>query len=175
MSLPLLPFRPVAYIDNMVCDISLSPSTKAISICYRIEGSLENIQWPKKKYTNGSNELWHSTCFECFFGSASTSEYYELNQSPGGDLAFYKFAHYRGNKRSYDTPSAYTFSLALDEYECYARIDMPLPYPPPFYIGPAAIIKDRQNELHYFGISHPERGPDFHSRSHHKLISGEVI
>ena len=175
MNLSLLPFRPVEYIDNMVCDISISSSTKVISICYRIKGSLENIQWPNKKYTNGGDELWHSTCFECFFGSACTSEYYEFNQSPGGDVAFYKFAHYRGKKRPYDTSSDYTFSLALDEFECFARIDMPLPYRPPFYIGPAAIIKDNQNELHYFGISHPEKGPDFHSRSHHKLVSGEVI
>ena len=175
MKLPLLPFRPVECVEDMFCDISVSPSTKAISICYRIKGNLAQILWAgKKKHVTSSLELWHSTCFECFFGSACTSEYYELNQSPAGDSAFYNFAYYRGKKRTSDTSVGYNFTLSLDDYECNARIDMPLPYQIPFYFGPAVIIEDNENELHYFGISHPKGAPDFHSRSHHKLISREV-
>ena len=176
MNLPLLPFRPVKYIEDIFCTVIVGSKGKIVSICYNIKGGLENIYWPKKMNPeHGDNELWRSTCFECFIGSSCTPEYYEYNQSPDGDSACYKFSDYRNRQSAFDRPSDYAFSLTADEYECHARIDIPSPYTLPFYLGLAVIIKDRRNELHYFGLSHPNDAPDFHLRSHQKLIFKDVI
>lgn len=60
------------------------------------------LDWPtwQKQHVNFTDYLWEQTCLECFIGSRFTDDgntrgYVEINASPSGQYALYKFDNYR--------------------------------------------------------------------------------
>lgn len=106
--------------------------------------------------------LWQGNCFECFCAHAHS--YTEINASPTGAYAIYRFDDYRtpqpprpialGFVWAYHGDKHYRFGVALDK-----PIDK---------IMPACILqyqyRHSQHE-HFFAPSHADT-PDFHQQAH---------
>jgi hypothetical protein len=79
-------------------------STSQIELRYRIEGTTPEAfsaivipeVSPKPKRTD---ELWKTTCFECFIPGHETDAYLEFNGSPSGDWNWYGFQSYRSGMK----------------------------------------------------------------------------
>jgi len=85
MKLELVPFAPIASIDNVSCNIAAINEPAAMNISFQIHGDLNQILWPDNAQTNDA--LWKHTCFEYFIAAVDDEHYYEFNQAPSGAWA----------------------------------------------------------------------------------------
>lgn len=142
--------------SDLVCiDFTLSSST-----------GLKNINIPKLNEVKRENELWKTTCFECFLFYPE-GDYYELNVSPSGGWNSYSFSSYRKNMKVVDDMSITHLSSSLSEYEfhletCFQHVDKR--YPSSIQIC-AVISNGTSNNLNYWAIKHSSEKPDFHEQS----------
>ncbi|HAK51074.1 MAG TPA: hypothetical protein DCM54_04100 [Gammaproteobacteria bacterium] len=174
MKFTLVPFQPAGFIESVVChvDIDDSGESSTLSISYHLKGDLNRIKWPDESDLQDENrELWRNTCFEFFIGHESGNDYCEFNQSPSGNWAGFEFDDYRSNMKQSNAVYANEFHISRDQNECHAVLDLPAPGTSTIYLGLALVIRDVDEQLHYFGLSHPDDAPDFHVRAHHQLIA----
>ena len=174
MKFTLVPFQSADFIESVVCHLDTSDSDEcsALSISYHLKGDLTRIKWPNEGDLNDEDkELWRNTCFEFFIGQESNSAYYEFNQSPSGNWAAFEFDDYRSNMKQSNAVYANEFHISRDQGECHAVLAIPAPGTSTIYLGLALVIRDVDEHLHYFGLSHPDDAPDFHARAHHQLIA----
>lgn len=175
----LVPFQPVNFIDSFICSFdtkcdSYSPAT--FSITYHLTGDLQWVRWPDEEgLQHFCDELWRHTCFEYFIGVENKSSYCEFNQSPNGNWACYEFSNYRSRIIKSNKYCASGFYISRDSHECYARLEVPSYSTHSFFLGISTVIRDIDDQLHYFAHSHPDNAPDFHDRAHHQLIMLETL
>ena len=129
------------------------------------------------------DELWKSTCFEIFVGSADSRSYLEFNLSPAGDWNVYSFAGYReGMKVVRDvseiqvshsaTPQlddrswsvVLTPSTKGEEGELAALLESR-----GLVLGATAVIEYQNGQKEYWALSHAGDKPDFHLRESFRL------
>ena len=62
---------------------------------YLIGGDLARVRLPRAKEPERADRLWQHTCVEAFIRAPGAAAYHELNFSPSGDWAVYRFTGYR--------------------------------------------------------------------------------
>lgn len=142
-------------------------------LTYRVYGDLEAVRLPSLRTHDPVNagrrdELWRTTCFECFYGPADRDEYVECNFAPTLDWAIYRFEGYRrGMRPSNLSVAGITAKLAPDcvelgvyvPLERFARPDLPAAK---LRLGLSAVIEATDGTFSYWALAHPSDKPDFH-------------
>ena len=145
---------------------------------YVLEADLERVRLPAPVPGAGrADRLWTHTCFEAFIGRAESPQYLELNFSPSGEWAAYRFESYR--QAMAPAPLVRSARLAVrcsgERLELEAEVDLrgALPQPDRAAVGPQAgsdrlrvalstVVEDRDGGLSYWALRHPAGRPDFH-------------
>lgn len=114
------------------------------------------------------DNLWETTCFECFLALIDSSSYWEINLSPAGHWNIYRFEDYRQGMQSETAWSALPFTMSIGGQGL--KLDLVLDLgalwgtEPSFQLGITAVIADPAQNLSYWALSHPGQVPDFHRR-----------
>jgi hypothetical protein len=142
---------------------------------YVLEADPRRVRIPPAVAGAGrADALWAHTCFEAFVGLPESPRYLELNFSPSGEWAAYRFDSYREGMAP-ALSSAPRLALRLGEesleldvevhlggsLSCAApvrqvRLDRRL------RLALSAVVEDREGRLSYWALRHPPGRPDFH-------------
>ena len=147
----------------------LSRQGGQLRLLYRLGGAIETVQVPPAAASPmRRDELWTTTCFECFWGVQGERPYWELNLSPAGHWNLYRLEDYRLGLRpepGYDRP-LHRVSQRHGVLSMDLDLPLPAPIPPdaPLEVAIAAVIEDRRGQLSYWALAHPGAEPDFHRR-----------
>jgi len=141
---------------------------RALDFRYVLEGPLAGLRIPAGGNVGRSDGLWQHTCLEAFLKPDDAEAYCELNFSPAGAWAAYRFQGRRTGMR----PVA---ELAAPEIRCTdapGRLEVNVTLDPgallgeatgtPGCVGLAAVIEDNRSRLSYWALRHGTAAPDFH-------------
>ncbi len=140
-----------------------------LRLLYRLEGPLEAVRVPPPAQPPGRrDELWTSTCFECFLAVEGERPYWEVNLSPAGHWNVYALEDYRTGLRPETACDALTPRPEVGERSLTLQVAVPLPPSiptgAPLRLGISAVIEVPGEELSYWALAHPGLEPDFHRR-----------
>lgn len=140
-----------------------------LRLLYRLSGDLAALRLaPPASAPSRLDELWATTCFECFWAVAGERPYWELNASPAGHWNLYRLDDYRRGLRPQAGAEPPRQRLRRNEAELSLELELALPevIPPgaPLALAIACVIEDRAGTLSYWALSHPGAEPDFHRR-----------
>ena len=122
-----------------------------------------NTDSPKRR-----DGLWQHTCFELFIADADSTSYTELNFSPSGDWAAYRFTGYRtiSDATPDCPPPGITTEFTNDGLSLSATIAPEiLPSSANWQIGLSCVLEHADGKLSYWAFPHPAPRPDFHQRA----------
>ncbi len=137
---------------------------------YAVTGELGTLLMPPPAPPARSDGLWRHTCFEAFVRASAQAGYYELNLSPSGQWAAYRFSDYRAGMVPVDElpPPEIEAHYEAGRYELAAALDLEpalgLPADLPWQLGLTAVIETRDGGKSWWAESHPPGEPDFHHR-----------
>lgn len=170
MPYSLVPFRPCPFIKNVVVEFRGGDHVECL---WRLEGDVDAIRWPVVKEAPGRVEgLWHSTCFEWFYGAMDLDSYLEFNLSPSQDWDAFAFSGLReGMTRAQGIrPLSVTVHRTSIEAMVQATIAVDYTLRLPAHLGLSVVLEDTRGELHYFALHHNTPKPDFHHPDNHVVI-----
>jgi hypothetical protein len=151
----------------------------ALAVRYALTGALEGLRVPEPGEPRVGRDLWRRTCFELFL-SAQPPGYHELNFSPSGEWAAYRFTQYREGDPLSDPDLAprldvrrHAGSLELDALVWF-RGPMASYADAKLRLGISAVVEDAAGRLSYWALRHPCSTPDFHHPEAFALELDEV-
>lgn len=115
-----------------------------------------------------SDDLWKSTCFECFVKIPGTEEYLEFNFSTAGKWAAYSFTNYRSEMAQLELSSPPRIQCHFDEthFSLDAALQLPAEYSgQPLDAAITAIIAEKSGAKSHWSLKHPPGKPDFHHQA----------
>lgn len=142
------------------------------------------LVWPKSESSESTkrrDELWKSTCFECFVAIPGELSYIEWNFSPDGRWQAYEFQAYRQERTNADVsepsfeviPVSNKGRLTKDEALRF-EIDLELPLrftSKALDVSLTAVAQESRDEVpFYWSLQHVGEKPDFHLRSGFALL-----
>jgi hypothetical protein len=159
-------------------------STSQIELRYKIEAktpeAFQEIILPViAKKPARKDELWNSTCFECFLPGKNMKTYLEFNGSPSGDWNWFSFQDYRAGMKAVPLsariePKAVSMSKSERELEVTWILPMSgvlqgfashgesvQSFDP---MGLTVVLHTKAATL-YFALAHDGVKPDFHTRA----------
>ena len=96
----LRPFDPSTAPPRLRLEANLRRQGSSLFIRWILSGDLEPLRLPEPvQAPRRLNELWTSTCLECFLARPGDEGYWELNLSPSGDWNLYRLDGYRQGLR----------------------------------------------------------------------------
>jgi hypothetical protein len=108
------------------------------------------------------DNLWQSTCFECFLKEEGQDAYNEWNFSPSGDWAAYDFESEREGMAPADVASP-PYIRTEDNLTWWGLgVTLSIPSDLQFTIALSAVIEERGGHRSFFALHHPTQQPDFH-------------
>lgn len=123
------------------------------------------IKWPALVNSpTRRDELWQTTCFECFIGT-SRSPYLEINASPSGDWQAYYFTDYRQYSESIDEISVIASSKQSSQAckSMFLEVDINEPsFVTADWKISLSVVLEAHGRLEYYALHHPAQQPDFH-------------
>lgn len=160
------PATPCAAVRRIDAELA-RPTAELLYFRYRIEGDIAGLRLPAVGPARRADGLWQHSCFEAFLRADAGDGYCELNFSPAGDWAAYRFSGRRVGRTKPELASpratirrasgilAIDIELALEQLPEFARAAT-------LTAGLAAVIEERDGALSYWAISHGADRPDFH-------------
>jgi hypothetical protein len=142
---------------------------------YLLEADLRRLRVPPPVAgADRADRLWAHTCFEAFVGFARSPGYLELNFSPSGEWAAYRFDAYRqGMRAALDAAARLALSRSGDRLELQAEVragGILAPEPPTLRVGLSTVVEDLEGRLSYWALRHPPGRPDFHHPDSFSLV-----
>jgi hypothetical protein len=140
-----------------------------LSLAYRLTGDVAAVRWPAPAPPGRADELWRHTCFEAFVAPALGEAYCEINLSPSGQWAAYRFARYRTGMEATPAEAApYEPRLTgAAELRLETEVDlggMAELAGQPWRLGLTAVVEAADGRVTYWSVAHPRGKPDFHHR-----------
>ena len=125
---------------------------------YVVDGAGDFVL-PDPQEPGRADELWRTTCFEAFIGSASGS-YTELNFAPSGQWAAYDFDAPREGMRN----SATACEVWLEGGEGWIAVEAAVSgeFPDHAPLGLSAVVEEADGTKSYWALAHCSDAPDFH-------------
>jgi hypothetical protein len=138
-----------------------------LSLIYNLTGDIARLRLPPREEPARRDELWRHTCFEAFVRSPRGENYIEINLSPWGQWAAYRFDGYRSGMMPADVPPPRIVSQRLGRaHGLVAAIDLgALPELAPWETwrcAVAAVIEAEDGSISHWALAHPAGKPDFH-------------
>jgi hypothetical protein len=111
-----------------------------------------------------ADKLWTHTCFEAFVGVPGSHQYLELNFSPSGQWAAYRFDSYRqGMAPALDAAPRLAVRRSEERLELQAEVRVGgRQLGGGVRIALSTVVEDREGGLSYWALRHPPGRPDFH-------------
>lgn len=139
------------------------PAPNVLQLRYRLSGVADGLVLPPAVLPARTDELWRHTCLEAFVRLPGTSGYRELNLSPGGPWAAYRFDGYREGMANADIPAPLlTTDRTADTIDLAAAWTLDLPSDLPWQLAVTAVIEAANGSVSYWSLRHPSGRPDFH-------------
>ncbi len=162
-----------------------------VLLIFEVQGA-GHVLWPKRELETADDgcfsgerqdELWKSTCFECFLGRVGEPNYVEWNFAVSGEWASYAFADYRSQMAPATVPSP-VFHLPvlndrLKSERCLLEIEANVPdeihrlraAPVPLQASLTAVVIEKgEDKPFYWAVEHWRDKPDFHARESFTLL-----
>lgn len=136
---------------------------------FRLFGSPLRVKLPTTDEPRRKDELWLTTCFEGFLRPRGTSVYFELNFSPSGDWAAYRFDDYRQGMRDARidcTPDLEPWlegGIRVQDATFDISGERELDEAREWDIGLSAVIEEIDGTKSYWALAHGPGPPDFHN------------
>ena len=130
---------------------------------YRLRGDLAALRIPPPAAPERTDGLWRTTCFEAFI-AGEDGAYIELNFSPSGAWAAYRFDAYRSGMAAADMPApriAVHRRGDLLQLTAEARLEIG----DARRLGLFAVVEEHDGAKSYWAPAHPPGAPDFHHPS----------
>lgn len=150
-------------------DVEISrPLSGRLKFSYIVTGQMSSIRVPSAAANIRGDELWRHTCFEAFIRAAPDAEYYELNFSPSGEWAAYRFNSYRSGMRVANEVTGIPIKIRSRPDGCTLQAALgldqfrDLPRDHAWHLGLSAVIEDTKGGISYWALTHPPGKPDFH-------------
>jgi hypothetical protein len=148
----------------------------SLRLQYLLEADPGHIRIPPPAAEVGrADKLWAHTCFEAFVGFDEAAQYLELNFSPSGQWAAYRFESYRQGMVPAVLERAPRLALQrrAKQLELQAEVRLGGTLGAPGFgekasadrclrIALSAVVEDREGRLSYWALRHPPGRPDFH-------------
>jgi hypothetical protein len=135
----------------------------ALRLQYVLEADLPRVRVPEPVQGGGrADQLWAHTCFEAFVAAADRPGYLELNFSPSGQWAAYRFDAYRAGMAPadlLDTPRI-TIHRGQRQLELQARVR--IASAGAWRLALSAVVEEGTGRLSYWALRHAPGRPDFH-------------
>ena len=111
-----------------------------------------------------TDKLWAHTCFEAFVAFPESPGYFELNFSPSGQWAVYRFDSYRqGMMPALEAVPRLTLRHLGETLELQAELQLDSGASGRrLRIALSTVVEDREGRLSYWAVRHPAGRPDFH-------------
>ena len=134
---------------------------------YVLEADLGRVRVPVAVPGSGREDrLWAHTCFEVFVAFADRPGYLELNFSPSGQWAAYRFDAYRAGMAPTELPETPQIEVRRDprQLELLARVRVPLTggWAGGWRLALSAVVEEETGGLSYWALRHAPGRPDFH-------------
>jgi hypothetical protein len=108
------------------------------------------------------DELWESTCFECFLKEEGQEAYQEWNFSPSGDWAAYDFTAEREGMAQAEVVSP-PYVRTEDNLTWWGLgATLAIPAAARFTIALSAVIEEQGGSRSFYALHHATQQPDFH-------------
>jgi hypothetical protein len=109
------------------------------------------------------HELWKQTCCEAFLAPVGAPGYCELNFTPSGAWAGYRFDARREGMRPLELPQPPQIAARRSDRALEVTVQFPLPFAPAAWrLGLAAVLEEAVGTMSYWALAHPGARPDFH-------------
>lgn len=134
----------------------------ALSLTYALGGDVERIRVPPPVPPERVEDLWRRTCFEAFLRASEEEAYFELNFSPSGEWAAYRFDGYRAGRTELDIPAPAIGGYGTGDLMVRFVSLEGLSNNRFWRMGLSAVVEDLEGRLSYWALAHPPGDPDFH-------------
>ena len=144
------------------------PGPGALRFQYVLEADPEHVRIsPPAAGAARADGLWAHTCFEAFVGLPQSPHYLELNFSPSGEWAAYRFESYRKGMlpATLDADPRLVLSRHGQRLELQAEVRLSATEAAASHglrIALSAVVEDRRGRLSYWALRHAPGQPDFH-------------
>ena len=177
--LPLLPHpqMPGGAVRRVAARAWLA-APQSLRLRYLLEADPRRIRIPAAVPGGGrADRLWTHTCFEAFVGVDGSAGYLELNFSPSGQWAAYRFESYREGTApaALEEPPAMAIMPGKKGLELRAEVRLRGALPGRerstagvvagrggMRIALSTVVEDEEGRLSYWALRHPPGRPDFH-------------
>ncbi len=135
---------------------------RALEIRYLVSGRIEALAIPPAATPTRTDELWRHTCLEAFLKPPGEDAYVEINLSPSGQWAAYRFDAYRSGMRPLAPFGPPAIAVDVKPGTLELRAELTVPAGGPLRLGLSAVIEARDGSRSYWALAHPPGAPDFH-------------
>lgn len=169
-ALPLLAHPATPCAEGLQLRGVLAPDGDGWRLHYTLTGDLSALAIPVPQPPGPADGLWQHTCFEAFVGTTGSTAYRELNFSPSGQWAAYRFSAERVRDLAAES-TAHPPVVTCEHTASALTLQVWLPpalLPEPEHnaslmIGLNAVVEARDGRLSYWALHHPRaEQPDFH-------------
>src|SRR5690348_4977685 len=158
---PLVPHPLTPSAAARAIAVRLHRQAERLALRYVVACDLARMRVPAPRRPARTDGLWRHTCFELFVARPGSPAYQELNFSPSGEWAAYRFTGYREGGEPLDCPPP---AIHVRAGEGELQLDAAIACAPegPLRIGLSAVVEDEQGTLSYWALRHASAKPDFH-------------
>jgi len=168
LSFSLEPFSPGGPGLEVKITGNIGRQANSMTIRYDLRGKLGELAIPAADLPARRYGLWEETCFELFLGVKDSSQYWELNLSPGGHWNVYRFAAYRQGMQEERAVPALKFRVQRQGDSVLLTLELDLdtifPADRALEVGIAAVLKLARGGVSYWALTHGGPQADFHRR-----------
>ena len=154
-------------------EVRVEAGSGTLRLRYRLHGDLPRIRVPSASRAGRADGLWRHTCFEAFLHAGTAPRYLELNFSPSGQWAAYRFSGYRDGREPLELEEPPRIVVRREggagrggSLELAASVRLPVPgaIGRKLRLGLCAVVEDDAGGLSYWALRHAAGRPDFHHR-----------
>ncbi|HET9427243.1 MAG TPA: DOMON-like domain-containing protein [Allosphingosinicella sp.] len=147
--------------------VATRPGDRRLSLLFTVRGDIGRIRIPTAATPDRKDGLWRHSCFEAFIREPQRKDYLELNLSPSGDWAAYRFDDYRTGMAPLAIPAPTIQCQAIEkELGMAADIDLASVAEPGvceiWQLGLSAVIEADDGSLSHWALVHSRGAADFH-------------
>jgi hypothetical protein len=138
---------------------------------WRLAADPGGLRLPASAAVARVDGLWRHTCFEAFISGDGAPAYIELNFSPSGEWAAYRFEDYRQGMAPLVLPGA----PSARWQRLPGGLELAVSLPPLAATGGelrlalCAVVEARSGTISYWAPGHPPGAPDFHHATNRAL------
>ncbi len=139
-------------------------ASRGLTLRYVASGAIANLLVPRLDVSERTDNLWKTTCFECFVQPGDGPGYLEFNMSPSTRWAAYRFDAYREGMADLELPAP-VLRIARSETELVLEATFDLVDVAgecPWRLAITAVIEDLTGGISYWSLHHPAGHPEFH-------------